>query len=110
MIANTVALLTRVVAFADVVLRGGPIADRVDEFRALQVSVDHVCRTPIDDDVPRLVDEHTVLLIEILTRLERARRIDHGPNVLLWSQLAGVILPRVREDLGAALERQARAR
>lgn len=101
---NDVAkLLSRLVEWAELVIqRGYHTTERTSGLELLQADVAAARRTPVVDG-PRLIDDHTEVLAQTLLRLEQARRANSDKDVLLWSQLAGLILPRVRADLADAL-------
>src|SRR5262249_54785079 len=54
----------------------------------------------------RVIDTHTVSFALALMEIIGARSVNADADVMLWSQVAGVILPRVRADIAAALRQR----
>jgi hypothetical protein len=103
--SDNATVLTRLIDIADAVLcRGRRLEDT--EVNAIQAEVEVARGSPTEHK--RVVDHHTVALMTAVRELNHARHFGgkRDADVILWSQVAGVILPRVRADLFEALEQR----
>lgn len=106
MIAPSLSTLyTRLIDTTFVVLRAaGPrIANDLDD---LADTVDVAVKAPAD---PRLIWTEELDLARALQQIEHARRYHQRDRERLYCQLAGLLLPSVRDHLAALLEHRRHA-
>lgn len=93
------SLYTVLIDRAVAVTTRGPL-NRDDElaeiYEAIDAEVSAISET-------RLIFDEERLLAFCLQRIEFARRVGDVVRAMLWTQVAGVLLPHVREHLSAAL-------
>lgn len=87
-------------------MRGASMLPRVAELEELEALVLGAYRTPVDG--PRLVFDVETTLAQMLVRIEQARADKEPRRERLWLQIAGVLLPEVKDHAHDALLMQTR--
>lgn len=95
-------LYTRLLDATDRVLRNTQFRRELeDELEELCERVEQELGKPAET---RLIFDEEHLLAGTLLRIERTRRFKEYERMRLWQQIAGVLLPHVKEHFGKALE------
>ncbi|HXF44936.1 MAG TPA: hypothetical protein VNK91_02350 [Burkholderiaceae bacterium] len=81
-----------------------------DELAAAQLLAAEVRQAADKLAAPQLVFEEEALLADVLVKIMRARRDHDDERLRLFAQIAGVLVPVVREHAHAALVAQAQRR
>jgi hypothetical protein len=74
-----------------------------DAFAALRERVKAAVGSPRSVGV---LDERAIMLLDVLDLITRKRRCSDDRAVRAWLQVAGVMLPDLREDLATAITRE----
>lgn len=99
---DAASLLSRMIVMVEDALRARRIFETDAAARDFLALVRAEVAKPCDGE--RLLDVHVVLAAEVLEHIDRRLRAYDNNGAALWQQLAGVLLPELRADLGRAIK------
>jgi hypothetical protein len=106
---DAATLLTRLILLTELSLTRpvGLSSANVEALYDLEAEISWALTTAVPEGGRLICEQHEVLA-DVLIKIEVSRAQGDARNEKLWRQLAGVMLPHVREDLSAALAHRSR--
>lgn len=100
---ETSSLLLRLVDEAERIVNRPALPPSVDAARveALELEARTLIDKPVANGTPRIAGDYELLLCQVLRMIARAR--GNGERVMVLAQVAGVLIPAVRDNLATAI-------